>query len=449
MEEKEIKEEKIGKLKKYFICLKKGWLIVLIFVIIGLLTGFIIADKTFSKPYLEANYATLNFKYTKDIDFSYKDIISIDNINRCKNITKSLETGSKISTYQYVEIEDIKIEAHDSYFTIYANQDSFNVSKDYTYSDAAAKGFLKHLTLLPFITDKEIEEYNSSDIKGHSVFSNFDNEFYKSNSIDQDNHLLITYSNPNAISLNKEDRIKYYSIWVGSFILGTLILGLLFVYIYVDKLNLSIHKEYDNKEIYKTPFHESYFTDSIKYLKNMKSLVMIAIIMALVLICKFIPIPSGFGSLGIGFSYLFLSVGAMLFGPIPSLIIGALSDILGYFIHPDGIFFIGYTFQAMLACFTYALCFHKTYITFTRCLIARVIVNFICNVLIGSICWAFISHLDGAAFMTYMLTISLPKNIVYLLPQSLLLFFVLKAVSVPLFHMNLMDERISHNFSFF
>ena len=392
MEEKEIKEEKIGKLRKYFICLKKGWLIVLIFVIIGLLTGFIIADKTFSKPYLEANYATLNFKYTKDIDFSYKDIISIDNINRCKNITKSLETGSKISTYQYVEIEDIK---------------------------------------------------------GHSVFSNFDNEFYKSNSIDQDNHLLITYSNPNAISLNKEAKIKYYSIWVGSFILGTLILGLLFVYIYVDKLNLSIHKEYDNKEIYRTPFHEAYFTDSIKYLKNMKSLVMIAIIMALVLICKFIPIPSGFGSLGIGFSYLFLSVGAMLFGPIPSLIIGALSDILGYFIHPDGVFFIGYTFQAMLACFTYALCFHKTYITFTRCLIARVIVNFICNVLIGSICWAFISHLDGAAFMTYMLTISLPKNIVYLLPQSLLLFFVLKAISVPLFHMNLMDERISHNFSFF
>ena len=97
MEEKEIKEEKIGKLKKYFICLKKGWLIVLIFVIIGLLTGFIIADKTFSKPYLEANYATLNFKYTKDIDFSYKDIISIDTINRCKKITKSLETGSRSS----------------------------------------------------------------------------------------------------------------------------------------------------------------------------------------------------------------------------------------------------------------------------------------------------------------------------------------------------------------
>ena len=139
----------------------------------------------------------------------------------------------------------------------------------------------------------------------------------------------------------------------------------------------------------------------------------------------------------------------MLFGPIPSLIIGILSDILGYFIRPAGIFFIGYTIQAMLACFTYALCFHKTYITFTRCLVARVIVNFIYNVLIGSICWAIISNFTFDAFMTYMLTISLPKNIVYLLPQSLLLFFVLKTVSIPLFHMNLMDERISHNFSFF
>ena len=228
MDEKEKNVENVGKLKKYFSCLKKGWLIVLIFAIIG-----------FSKPYFDANHATLHFKYTKDIDFSYKDIISIDNINRCKNITKSLETGSKISTYQYVEIEDIKIEAHDSYFTIYANQDSFNVSKDYTYSDSVAKGFLKHLTLLPFITDKEIEEYNQSDRKGHSVFSNFDNEFYKSNSIDQENHLWITYSNPNAINLNKEAKIKYYSIWVGSFLLGTFLLGLFFVYIYVDKLNLS------------------------------------------------------------------------------------------------------------------------------------------------------------------------------------------------------------------
>ena len=103
----------------------------------------------------------------------------------------------------------------------------------------------------------------------------------------------------------------------------------------------------------------------------------------------------------------------------------------------------------MVACFAYALCFHKTYVTFTRCLIARVIVNFLCNVIIGTISRAIMLGLGYDAFMTYLLTISLPKNIVYLLPQSLLLFFVLKAVSMPLYHLNLMDERISTNFSFF
>ena len=53
------------------------------------------------------------------------------------------------------------------------------------------------------------------------------------------------------------------------------------------------------------------------------------------------------------------------------------------------------------------------------------------------------------AFIAYMLTISLPKNIVYLLPQSLLLFFVLKAIANPLYHMNLIDEKVKANFSFF
>ena len=183
--------------------------------------------------------------------------------------------------------------------------------------------------------------------------------------------------------------------------------------------------------------------------KDIKSLVMIAILLSLVMVCKFIPIPSGFGELGLGFSFLFLSVACMLFGPYPALVIGILSDVLGYMVRPDGPFFIGYTIQAMVACFAYALCFHKTYVTFTRCLVARVIVNFLCNVIIGTISRAIMYSMGYDAFMTYLLTVSLPKNIIYLLPQSLLLFFVLKAVSMPLYHMNLMDERISTNFSFF
>ena len=167
------------------------------------------------------------------------------------------------------------------------------------------------------------------------------------------------------------------------------------------------------------------------------------------MICKFIPIPSGFGSLGISLGFIFLAIACMLFGPYPALLIGLLSDVIGYLIKPDGAFFIGYTFQSMLACFTYALCLHKTYVTFTRCFIARVIVNLVCNVIVGSICWAFIFNLNLNQTMTYLLTTSLPKNLVYLLPQSIVLFIVLKAILRPVAAFRLADDKIAKTVSLF
>lgn len=449
MEEKEIKEEKLSRVKKYFLCLKKGWLIVLILFIIGLLTGFIIANKTYHDPYLEKNYVVLDFNYKEEISFDYHDIIKEENINRCKKITKSLETGKGVSTYQYVEIDDISIDKKDTGYQILADMDSFNVGKDYAYNDAAAKGFLKHLTLLVFITDEEIEEYNSSDLMGHKVFEKFDNDYYKANSLDENNKINILYSNPDAGILNQQAEIRYYLIWCLSSLFVGILIALIFIFIFIDKLDLNVKKEYDNVNVYKTPFHASFFRNSLKAFKDVKSLVLIATLLGLVMICKFIPIPSGFGQLGLGLGYLFLSIACMLFGPVPSLVIGILSDVIGYLIRPEGMFFIGYTFQAALACFFYALCFHKTYITFTRCLVARVLVNFVCNVIVGTLCYAIISDLSFDAAMTYLLTVSLPKNIVYLLPQSLLLYMVLRAVAMPLYHLNLVDEKIAVSYSFF
>ena len=208
-------------------------------------------------------------------------------------------------------------------------------------------------------------------------------------------------------------------------------------------------RENDNETIYRTPFHIKFFKDSINAFKDIKSLVFIAILLSLVMICKFIPIPSGFGELGLSFGYLFLAIACMLYGPIPSLAIGLLSDTIGFMIKTTGPFNIGFTIQAMVACFAYALCLHKTYITFTRCLIARVIVNFLCNVIIGTLSFKFMYGWNMDATIDYMLVVSLPKNIVFLLPQTMLLYIVLKALSRPMYHANLLDNRIASTISFF
>lgn len=456
MEENNLLEEElennntndVSKFKKYLICIKKSWFLILLFFVIGSLLGLIIANFTYKDKYQEVNLVEFNYKYTTEINFNINDVISENNITRCTEITKSFETGKKISTYQYVTIKDISIKDNGTYYTIYCNMDSFNVSQDYTYSNVAAKGFLKHLTLLPLITDEQIEVYNNdSTLTQNQVFSNFDLDYFNS-TLDNGN-LTIIYSNPDAVSLNKTNKIVYFTIWISSSALTFIVLALIFIYVFIDKLNLSIKKEYDNEYIYRTPFHISFFKDSLKYFKDIKSLVLMATLLAIVMVCKFIPIPSGFSDLGLGFGYLFLALACMLFGPAPALVIGALSDLIGFVIKPDGAFFIGYTIQAMFACFAYSLCLHKSYVTFQRCLIARVLVNFIANVIIGSISRSIMFGLSFDATMTYILTISLPKNLVYLLPQSLLLFFVLKAMSYPLGHMDLIDSRISKNISFF
>ena len=433
-------------MKKILLCLKKGIMIDIVFLAIGLLVGILIAHYAFHDT------VSFHFRYTDTVEVDTKAIISDEAIKKTKEVTKSWYTGSKLSvtdgktTYQMVELSGLTIEGdNQNGYVITVNKSSFNVSgSNKEYSDAVARGFLKHLVLMS-IDQAKVDEYNTNytytNSKGNEVLgitTIFDNDFYNQNSVDASGNLLKTEIETKAMLI------------AGAIGLGVgLILGITFCLIFIGKYDMEVVHEYDNDEIYRTPFHLSYFKKSLESFKSVKSLVTIALLLGLVMISKFLRIPSGFSDLGIGFGYLFLAIACMMFGPIPSLVIGALSDVIGYLIMPDGTFFIGYTFQAMLACFTYGMCFYKTHITFSRVLLARVVVNFICNVIIGSLCRAFVFGLSNEAMMTYMIGISLPKNLVYLLPQSLLLYFVLKAVTVPMSAMNLINPQIAENISFF
>ena len=229
------------------------------------------------------------------------------------------------------------------------------------------------------------------------------------------------------------------------------VLGMLFILLIVatkkdiDTRRVDIS---DNIEIFKTPFHKKYWAYASRALKRVKSIAVVAALFALMMACKAIPLPSGFGALGISLTYLFFSVIAMIYGPITGLMVGMMSDVLGHFIFPPGMpFFPGYTLDSMLAGFTYGIFFYRTRISFSKCLFARLIVNLFINTFLGSIWWAILNDFSLDAYITYMLMISLPKNLIYLLPQSILLFLILKAVSNPLKHFNLVDYRICDNIS--
>ena len=79
------------------------------------------------------------------------------------------------------------------------------------------------------------------------------------------------------------------------------------MFLYVLKGLYISHIE-DNIEIFSSIFHKGYWKNSLSFTKNVKDLCTVSILFAMMMVCKLIPIPSGFGSLGIGFTYLFFSV---------------------------------------------------------------------------------------------------------------------------------------------
>lgn len=202
---------------------------------------------------------------------------------------------------------------------------------------------------------------------------------------------------------------------------------------------------YDYKNLYPHPFNINYWRTANKEMKSVKNLVLMSILIALQVIAHLITLPSGFGDLGLSLGYLFIAINCMFFGPVNGLIIGFIGDNIGYLIAPTGTYFFGYTLSAMLAAFVYGLCFYKTKISFTKVLISRFIVNLLINVLLGTLWIAIMYGFTFEQALNSLIYIYLPKNIFYLIPQSIVLFLVLK-YTIPVFCAHgYLDERIKEN----
>lgn len=181
-------------------------------------------------------------------------------------------------------------------------------------------------------------------------------------------------------------------------------------------------------------FTKEYWKNSRNEIKSVRKLCLMTIIFTMQVVAGIISLPSGFGNLGIGLSYLFQAINCMLFGPVNGLLLGALGDTIGFMIDPSPYgFFPGYTLNAMLSCMMYGLCFYKTRVTFTKVFISRLFINFFVNVLLGGIWWGIVAGYNQAQTINYILIMQIPKNVIYLIPQSILLFYVLKCC-VKLFY---------------
>lgn len=124
----------------------------------------------------------------------------------------------------------------------------------------------------------------------------------------------------------------------------------------------------------------------------------------------------------IGFAYVALAVCGMLYGPLVAGIAGAVGDTLGFFISPNGGFFIGFTLSAFIMGFLYGLVLYKRPISLKRIMAASLIVTVVCNLTLTPL-W--LNMMYGTSLIAAPRII---RNIILYPVHTALLFSVLKGV---------------------
>lgn len=256
--------------------------------------------------------------------------------------------------------------------------------------------------------------------------------FLKSVILNLDNNAVID----DESALTSINHLNYTIIGLLSTSVGILSY-IIYIYIRKDVITTETNVEESNSNVFKL----RYYKESLNSFKSVKNITTIAILFSLMIVCKFFSIPTGFANLKISFVYLFFVLITMLYGPMTGLIIGMMSDILGFVLIPSGAFYFGYTIQAALTGFVYGLCFYKKKVTFINCFFARFLVNIFLNIILGSFLWGHIMNWELNVTLSYMIVYELPKNIIFLLPQSILLHLFIKTISPALIRLKYLDQQ--------
>ena len=187
-------------------------------------------------------------------------------------------------------------------------------------------------------------------------------------------------------------------------------------------LQKSYHRKY-----FRTPFSAEYWAQAFSELKDTRSLVFAAVILALRIAMKPLKIPIA-ADVNITFGFIVNSFGSMVYGPVVALLGGALSDVLGYLVAPSGPYFFWFIVPEMLGSFIFALFLYSTDITPVRLILSKFCVNLFANIVISEP--IMILYYERFLTTTYQpfLLVRIVKNIVMLPIEAIILMIVFRTL---------------------
>ncbi|CAH1855292.1 folate family ECF transporter S component [Convivina intestini] len=161
-------------------------------------------------------------------------------------------------------------------------------------------------------------------------------------------------------------------------------------------------------------------------LLNTRQLVVLALLMALSIVLG--RLSFSLPLLQIGFTFIATSLIAKWYGPLWSMLIAAVMDVLKFFLFPTGAgFFLGFTVSAILAALIYANGYYQQdHVSWLRVIITVSLVIFIVNVGLNSL-WLNMMYSRIHSWQTFVsfITPRLVKNVLFLPVQVGMTYYLL------------------------
>ena len=182
------------------------------------------------------------------------------------------------------------------------------------------------------------------------------------------------------------------------------------------------------RKYFRTPFCAEYWRQAFSELKNTRTLVFAALILALRIAMKPLKIPIA-ADVNITFGFVVNALGSMVYGPVVALLGGAVSDTLGYLIAPGGVYYFPFIILEMAGSFIFAIFLYSTDITPVRLILAKFSVNLFVNILLNEPIMV-LYYRDVLQLSTYQpfVWVRIVKNIVMLPIEAVILMLVFRAV---------------------
>ncbi len=164
---------------------------------------------------------------------------------------------------------------------------------------------------------------------------------------------------------------------------------------------------------------------SVLEMKNVYALAAIAMLLALRIALGFFAnatLPFFGNQVKVSGAFLPIAITGAMFGPVPAALVGALGDILSFFMNPvGGPYFPGFTISGFLTGFIYGMAFYKNNVTLPRTIIAWVVNALTVETFLAAY-WMLIMHGDNP-YLIYLSTrfVSIAFKCV---PEILLIFAV-------------------------